>query len=691
MNKILVFFHLVDNMKKNQHILRYILVFPEIDYLNSELHLMVLWANARYKQEEIIKDLKKSSLQILECIEITWSPEKVSNNFTRFYGVKLTDGSFKEVECGTGSFLLITLLDKNPKYEETKTSRGIERVNINLFELKKRYREWTKGGHKIHATNSPSETNHDITLLLGKNYKDYLKTAPQAWNGEIKKIQRDLSGCNGWNNLQELFYTLNATVNYVVLRGQEYINSPKTKIDHEIDIDLFTSEYDNLAFLINGHPEINKRRPHYNTKIGNDYIYLDVWSDKNSYYDENWQKEFLAKRKLVSETYYELDDENKFYELVYHSLIHKPQLKKLYYTNALELYNKIFNDFSRLKQYSQPFDLYCQLLAEFMCSHNYKFVRPKDETVFYNEILIRVSEDIKLLSEIFNIKNLHPFMVDKVGNSGYCYYTGEKNNKKVFIKSGGYGDSAKNEFEITQKLYDLNHENFLEPIASEISENHKFILFDFVEGKSLGDLKKSLGSEQKKDIVRQLENIAHSLLKAKIVHRDIRPDNFILTKNNQLKLIDMQWAVRADDYVEDVYVKRHIESFSYLGSNYALAQYCWDDMYSLNKMISELGENCPFITENLGKLRVQFDVRQEFINLKSTIFHNMNTNNESIDAEDFQTVENENIFQFKILEHKYSKLIKKCSKYKRVITWLGFSLIVVMMCFAYIQIDDIMM
>ena len=75
----------------------------------SELHLIVLWQNARYKQDEIIEDIKKN-LDIIECIEITWTPKNVASNFTRFYGVKLDSGSGKEQECGTGSFILLFLL-----------------------------------------------------------------------------------------------------------------------------------------------------------------------------------------------------------------------------------------------------------------------------------------------------------------------------------------------------------------------------------------------------------------------------------------------------------------------------------------------------------------------------------------------------------------------------------------------------
>ena len=103
--------------------------------MDKELHIIIIWQNARYKEKEIIQDIQQH-LCISECIEVEWSPENVASNFTRFYGVKLPNRSFKEKECGRGKFLLLTVLDENPKYEFTETSRGFELVNKNIFELK---------------------------------------------------------------------------------------------------------------------------------------------------------------------------------------------------------------------------------------------------------------------------------------------------------------------------------------------------------------------------------------------------------------------------------------------------------------------------------------------------------------------------------------------------------------------------
>ena len=103
--------------------------------MNKELHLLVLWQNSRHKEKEILEDIQ-NNLKISECIEIEWTPSKVADNFSRFYGVKLPNRSYKEKECGRGKFLLLTLFDENPNYEFVETSRGFEKVNTNMFYLK---------------------------------------------------------------------------------------------------------------------------------------------------------------------------------------------------------------------------------------------------------------------------------------------------------------------------------------------------------------------------------------------------------------------------------------------------------------------------------------------------------------------------------------------------------------------------
>lgn len=159
-----------------------------------EIHLFILWEKARYKESAILEDMAKH-FTILKQYAITWTPELVASNFTRFYGVNLPSNSFKEKECGSGEFLLCVVRDEKPVYEERMTSRGPEIVNVNMFDAKDRYRSWTCGGHKIHGTNNEKETNHDLSLLIGKNVANFLSENENS--AKYETLQRDIEDVNG--------------------------------------------------------------------------------------------------------------------------------------------------------------------------------------------------------------------------------------------------------------------------------------------------------------------------------------------------------------------------------------------------------------------------------------------------------------------------------------------------------------
>ena len=57
----------------------------------QEIHLFILWENALYKKQEILKDMQES-FDILGMYNITWSKEKFSENLSRFYGTNLPKG-----------------------------------------------------------------------------------------------------------------------------------------------------------------------------------------------------------------------------------------------------------------------------------------------------------------------------------------------------------------------------------------------------------------------------------------------------------------------------------------------------------------------------------------------------------------------------------------------------------------------
>ena len=336
---------------------------------NKELHLVSIWQNGRYKEREILKYIS-NNFQIVERYEISWNKNNFSKSLTSFYGTNLPPNSKKELHCGNGKFLVITFYDLNPNYGFTETSRGIEKVNLNIFSMKQLFREWTGGGHKIHTTNSTTETNHDLVMLFGMNYLDYessIQLKEKLGNKEnnvIKILPQNTIGVDGWESLEKLFYVINETVQYVVLRNFETLPKKYFSEEHG-DIDLLVNDLDQLVYITNA-IKVHKEnyRCHYKIKIKNDYIYFDFRSVGDNYYDENWQINILKNRVKSINSFYVPTNEDYFYSLVYHALIHKKRISKDYPS-------KIENIFKKLENYDNSnfnFTYYLQLLEKFLIS-----------------------------------------------------------------------------------------------------------------------------------------------------------------------------------------------------------------------------------------------------------------------------------------------------------------------------------
>ena len=597
----------------------------------GELHLMVLWANARHKEKEILEDIG-NHLKILECYDIKWTDKSVSDNFSRFYGVKLGKSSAKAKECGTGRFLLITLWDEAPRYEFVQTSRGHDYVNTNIFSLKEKYRSWTGGGSKIHATNSVAETNHDLTLLLGINYDDYLLKTKDQKQQEKHLLNQDIMGASGWKSLDELFYVLNATSEYVVLRGFENFAQTLSDKNHG-DIDLLVSDYANVVLIVNGKTCFADKRPHYLTKIGEQEIYIDLWNVKNSYHDLLWESKILKDRVLFN-GFYIPKKEDYFYLLIYHATINKRYVAEDYYKTAEKLfYDLKLNEKYDLQNYEDAFDLYFELLKDFMKSNGYCFTKPNDPVVFFHEDLFQDSLIRDYLEERYFLRDIKRLKRWSNSCAGYIYFQAFSGDEKLFVKWGGIGDSCVNEYVYAAKLFAQNQHNFIKPIFFRYDGNDKtkFVAYEFMEGDCLEKLLSSgsLSNEDKRTIVVQLKNIAQTLLNADCVHRDIRPANFIFTKQKELKLMDTQFAVSASHYKELSVLKKNRAMLRGLGDKFGYQDYMWDDMYSISKVMEVVGRDSSyadeyddtmnFVRSNIGRLRLIYKAKKKSSFAKRTV------------------------------------------------------------------------
>jgi hypothetical protein len=186
---------------------------PQQRAMHSEIHVFVLWSRARNQQERILADLRRQFI-VLDVAELGWHPARFSESLTCLYGTALPPNSDKERECGTGPPLAIVVADHRPRYGLRRTTRGMARVNARTFAAKRRYRRWTGGGHRVHATQTPGEAERDLYLLLGRRPSSY---ALAHWDGSVREAPGDLFGADGWRSLGELCTAFELSLPYVLL------------------------------------------------------------------------------------------------------------------------------------------------------------------------------------------------------------------------------------------------------------------------------------------------------------------------------------------------------------------------------------------------------------------------------------------------------------------------------------------
>lgn len=583
----------------------------------SELHLIVLWETARGKEKGILEDMQKH-VRILQAYDIQWTRERVADNFSRFYGVKLPDKSFKEIECGAGAFLLLVVRDEHPQYGYVETSRGHEQSNLTLFSLKEKYREWTNGGCKIHTTNSAAETNHDACLMLGKNYADLAASVPDSWDGSITHLERDITGADGWESMQQFFYTLNATIPYVVLRNEEILPEQFSSQLHG-DIDLLTDDYPNLVMLTGAVPQFPEPyRVHYAVRIGGQAVKFDFRYVGDNYYCRDFEQHIMDTRVVNDKGIYVPAEKPAFFALIYHALIHKLKIAADYYTKIHDRFVKLgLAEKYDLAAYDSPFDLYYGLLAEYMKEMHYDFVRPDDLSVFYSDKLLQLPETARLLRKNFKLSDVHVCHAPAVARAYNLFLTAkDTDGTQLFIKSGPHKGIYRNEYRRGKALWEMDPKHFVRPVYYRDNTDYGFSAYEHLKGEDLETALEegTLTEEKKAWLVSELHAIFKALEKSNVVHRDIRPGNFLMC-GDTLKLVDFQMAIAKGVYFELEYMRLNALSLYALGGGYQPAHCVWDDAYSLLKVLNEIGRGESYgvafdalqseLTAAIGKHRVQ--------------------------------------------------------------------------------------
>lgn len=330
--------------------------------MEEQFYLFIIWEQSRKKSDEIISDIQ-SKFIIREIFEITWSEKYFLNNLRRFYGYALPDPKKKTLLCGTGSFLLIIIEDKNPKFVTESNFYGVLTKNENIAKYKMKYREMVGTEFSIHGSISVKETNHDVTLLLHKTLLELQNVLPKKWDGTIRKMDLDLFGYDGWDNLEQFFRMLNGTIRYVVLRNFDDLTEKFSSEEHN-DIDILTDGDIQLPYVCMTSNSVYSKGKMPRIIINQNVIPIDWKRSGDNFYDKRWYEDVLNGRVLHKNGFYVPNPFDHLHTLFYHMIFHKEKISKEYKEKILslandlninEISNDMLNDFDASKEYIEKY------------------------------------------------------------------------------------------------------------------------------------------------------------------------------------------------------------------------------------------------------------------------------------------------------------------------------------------------
>lgn len=172
------------------------------------------------------------------------------------------------------------------------------------------------------------------------------------------------------------------------------------------------------------------------------------------------------------------------------------------------------------------------------------------------------------------------------------FFTGtDAKGRKLFIKAGNHAGIYENEYRMGRMLYDIDHEHFIEPLYYNDYDKFNFFANMYTNGTTLKTavMTGRLSDSDKASVIGDIWRIFCAMRKSDVVHRDIRPDNLMIT-DGRLVLIDFQLAVLKSNYVELEYLARRPNRLRKLGNkHFRYRPFTWDDAYSLLKVMEFVG------------------------------------------------------------------------------------------------------
>ena len=142
---------------------------------DSSYHVFVLWRKARPSRDRIFEDLARE-FSVVERFRVRWPWWKTPALLREFYSDRRWIRWIrKALTCGAWSFEAVLVRDDRPDISACRDGEYIAGENKRIRDIKKKYREWTGGRWRIHASATADETVYQYEFLSGRSFAEAVR------------------------------------------------------------------------------------------------------------------------------------------------------------------------------------------------------------------------------------------------------------------------------------------------------------------------------------------------------------------------------------------------------------------------------------------------------------------------------------------------------------------------------------
>lgn len=254
----------------------------------------------------------------------------------------------------------------------------------------------------------------------------------------------------------------------------------------------------------------------------------------------------------------------------------------------------------------QQTKLFLSEVKAYFEAHNDQFDKPKPKFIKKVILCLKAKYRMYLIKKNLHITKLTPYQTNNWHHE-FSYFTGEIEGKKVFVKSSSKFYFLINDYLAEKKLRDTIKTPRV--LAYFFGDTFQCLAFEFIDGVPLNIDKLTKAPE----IFNEMIDLINSIREQGVFHRDIKLNNFILDKNNNLYLIDFTFSVSEDGSFKelDSKIKEQFKILKSLGQNDKPSELHWNDKFTIKKVLER------FLNYQKLHEAENHELKKIYINLKN--------------------------------------------------------------------------